>query len=389
MVFGSRRRKTDRLIRKVDRLEQKRDAGGLAKLLGHDDVLVYSRARKALKKVAGDSTIDPLLHVLGPSAGVVRAEIIEMLAEIGGPAAVPTLVPMLADTSRCRDKNGRNSRYLSIETISSVTAEALGRIGDPSATGALISVLADENFPGLREPLLSALARAGGPEVAGALLTLLRDEHSATSGLGRLSGPDARAVLIDALDGQNYIRARYPVLRALTRVSGSGTVNALAGLARSGDEKERRAAIAALDLDHFVEMRDAEADAALRDVLDPDGALRAALEADERTGRATSDVRGDDDDAVSNLRLIIHDPGYAVIPNGATFRDMRARRALQALEDIVAQRGDGVPRWVLYAGATLDDFVVWAEIDDGEPVGLRTSAADLRRLCLSVLLRPE
>lgn len=198
MVFGSRRRKTDRLIRKVDRLEQKRDAGGLAKLLGHDDVLVYSRARKALKRVAGDSTIDPLLHVL-----------------------------------------------------------------------------------------------------------------------------------------------------------------------------------------------DAEADAALRDVLDPDGALRAALEADERTGRATSDVRGDDDAAVSNLRLIIHDPGYAVIPNGATFRDMRARRALQALEDIVAQRGDGVPRWVLYAGATLDDFVVWAEIDDGEPVGLRTSAADLRRLCLSVLLRPE
>ncbi|MCP9949117.1 hypothetical protein LUX33_12305 [Actinomadura madurae] len=86
--------------------------------------------------------------------------------------------------------------------------------------------------------------------------------------------------------------------------------------------------------------------------------------------------------------MIIRDPGYAVIPNGATYRDRAARKALDALEDIVAQRGDGVPRRVLYAGATLDDFVVWTEID-GEPMGLRITAAGLRHLCLSALLRQD
>lgn len=311
-----------------------------------------------------------------------------MLGNLGDPRAVPVLVPLLVETGRIRDKNGRATRFSSYETISSITAGALGRIGDPSAKDALIGVLADGEFSGLREPLLSALVAVAGSEVAGALLALLRDRDAATPALGRLSGPVARQVLIDTLDGQNDIRARHPVLQAMVKVSASGTVNALAELARRGGDQERRAAIAALDLGHFVEMDDAEADAALRDVLDPDGALRAELEADGRAAPGALGAGGDDEEAVANLRLIIRDPGYAVIPNGATYRDRAARKALDALEDIVAQRGGGVPRWVLYAGATLDDFVVWTEID-GEPMGLRITAAGLRRLCLSALLRQD
>ncbi|MCP9978358.1 HEAT repeat domain-containing protein [Actinomadura madurae] len=388
MFPGSQNRKLDRLKRKVDRLEQKRDVARLADLLGHGDILVYSRAREALERIVGDAAIDPVFPFLGHPVGAVRAEISGMLGRIGDPRAVPVLVPLLVETGRIRDENGRATRFSSYETISSITAGALGRIGDPSVKDALIGVLADGEFSGLREPLLSALVAVAGSEVAGALLALLRDRDAATPALGRLSGPVARQVLIDTLDGRNDIRARHPVLQAMVKVNASGTVNALAELARSGGEQERRAAIAALDLGHFVEMNDAEADAALRDVLDPDGALRAALEADGRAAPGAPGAGGDDDEAVANLRLIIRDPGYAVIPNGATYRDRAARKALDALEDIVAQRGDGVPRRVLYAGATLDDFVVWTEID-GEPMGLRITAAGLRHLCLSALLRQD
>jgi HEAT repeat protein len=288
----------------------------LAKYLGHDDALVHSRARKALERIAEDQGIDPLPPFLGHPVRAVRAEIAEMSGKIGDPRAVPALVPLLAETGRIHDRTGRATRYSISETLSSLTAGALARIGDPSAKDELIDVLADGEFSGRREPLVEALVAVGGSDVAGALLALLRDGDAATPALGRLSGPAARQMLIDALDGGNDSRARHPVLQAMVKVSGSGTVDALAELARSGGEKERRAAIRALDLNHFVEMGDAEADAALRDVLDP----------------------------------------------------------------------DGVPRWVLYAGATLDDFVIWIEID-GDPMGLGITAAGLRRLCLAALLQ--
>lgn len=239
----------------------------MADLLGHGDILVYSRAREALERIVGDAAIDPVFPFLGHPVGAVRAEISGMLGRIGDPRAVPVLVPLLVETGRIRDENGRATRFSSYETISSITAGALGRIGDPSVKDALIGVLADGEFSGLREPLLSALVAVAGSEVAGALLALLRDRDAATPALGRLSGPVARQVLIDTLDGRNDIRARHPVLQAMVKVNASGTVNALAELARSGGEQERRAAIAALDLGHFVEMNDAEADAALRDVL--------------------------------------------------------------------------------------------------------------------------
>ncbi|MEO3828994.1 HEAT repeat domain-containing protein [Actinomadura sp. B10D3] len=161
MLPGSQIRKLNRLERKVDRLEQKCDVASLANFLGHDNVLVYSRAREALERIAGDTGIDPLLPVLGHPIGAVRAEISRMLGKIGDPRAVPALVPLLVETGGIHGKNGRATRFSSNETISSITAGALGRIGDTSAKDALIGALADGEFPGLREPLLGALVAQG------------------------------------------------------------------------------------------------------------------------------------------------------------------------------------------------------------------------------------
>ncbi|TDD86686.1 HEAT repeat domain-containing protein [Actinomadura darangshiensis] len=382
MFYGARDRKAARLERKVDRLEGKRDVAGLAALLGHRDILVYGRARKALQRIADDSPIDPFLNVLRRSTGVARAEVIEILGKIGDPAAVPVLIPLLADV----DQTLLPIDYRFVgETFSSVTASALGGIGGPAVREALIDALADEDFPALREPLLSALVVVAEPDVAAALLELLRDGQAAASALGRLSGPVARTVLIDALEGRNYLRASSPVLQALMAMSGPDTVNALAGLAR-GDSRERRAAFASLDLDSVTGTGGAEAVAALHDVLDPDGALRATVEADTSSS-TTGRTRGDDD-AAALIRLIIHD-GHTVVPGGTVYRDREAMTAMEALEVLVAQRGDDVPRWVLYAGATLDNFAYWSEIDDGEQIGIRVNAIELRRLCLSALLHPD
>jgi HEAT repeat protein len=110
-------------------LKRRKDYRGLIKALRHRNPEVQWQASAALADL-GPEGMDHLLAGLRTWNKDTRLGIIEALGEIGDPAAVPTLIPLLEDFSN---------------EIRWETALALGEIGDPQAIDPLREALQDHD----------------------------------------------------------------------------------------------------------------------------------------------------------------------------------------------------------------------------------------------------
>ena len=128
----------------IARLTQKRDITALIRALRSKDFDVQTRAAKALGTL-GKEAMDELIRALKSKNKDIRLGIIEALAIIRDPRAVPSLIDNLSSES---------------SEVRWVAAIALGEIGDPDAVPHLLASLKDPDKY-VRYGAASALASLG------------------------------------------------------------------------------------------------------------------------------------------------------------------------------------------------------------------------------------
>ena len=177
--------------------------------------------RAAMRKAA-ERAIEPLQERLQDSRPEVVAAAAQFLGHSGNPQAVPLLTPLIrhraegvreAALHALAEIGGREIARPAIPplkdesvVVRAAAAKAIGVAGDPGSTTVLVRRLEQEQDEGVLAELLRAIGRLGAPEALEALAkfaepgTMMKRRtpyirSAAIEGIGRLSRPEARALL--------------------------------------------------------------------------------------------------------------------------------------------------------------------------------------------------
>jgi len=192
----------------ADALGEIRDQAAIPYLipaLADPDHSVAAVAASALGKIGSSAAVDALIVALGPTSHI-RSIAASALGDIRDPAAIPHLILALADVNQ---DNSRDS-----QDIRCSIAEALGEFGSLSATAvpAMKDALADPD-PFIRERFAKALGEIRDPAAIPNLIAALSDPEYFVSAqvieaLGEIGAP-ATPALIEALkDADDEVRIR-------------------------------------------------------------------------------------------------------------------------------------------------------------------------------------
>jgi HEAT repeat protein len=171
----------------VQKLRERKDAGGLIKALGNKDPGVRAEACLALGGLGDKSAVEPLTALLKDKDEHVRRNAAHALGWLGDPRAAGELLAALADKSIFPIAVGalaklKEPRLFDVlmrafddDTLGSTVASALGELGDPRAVEPLMQLLKRPDVQ-TRRDALSALARLRDARAAGAVREMLVDE---------------------------------------------------------------------------------------------------------------------------------------------------------------------------------------------------------------------
>ncbi|MCU0630618.1 MAG: HEAT repeat domain-containing protein [Methanoregulaceae archaeon] len=186
----------------VEDLRNEKDIPGLIKALGHRDLEVLYMAVEALGELKDPSAIPPLIKILSEDQySAVRWKAAEALAKIGNTSVEPLIVLLGHPDEDVRWK----------------AAIALGEIGEVRAIDPLIGLLRDEDRY-VKGRVAVALGMIGQPAVSPLITALSTGDGSlrwgAAIALGRIRDPRAVAPLVQAL-GDKYENVRSEALASL------------------------------------------------------------------------------------------------------------------------------------------------------------------------------
>ncbi len=161
-------------------------------------------AVRALGQIRNAAAVPRLLPLLADSRKGLRIAAVEALGQIRAAAAVQPLLEILRDT----DRNLRRA-----------AAEALGEIGDPQAAAPLVVALEDEHWS-VRCAAAAAVARLRSPKAVPALVLRLDDadatvRRAAVSALGEIADPRSASHLLSALSDAALQATAAEALRRL------------------------------------------------------------------------------------------------------------------------------------------------------------------------------
>ncbi len=190
--------------------------------LHHSDWAVRQDSAQALREYAKllhgtqDTTVlEQLLTALEDSDWAIRWAVVEALAWIGNPAAVPPLIEQLDDPNW---------------TVRVAVIRALMEIGDLRAVTGIAKMLADPKDL-VREAAAEALGELGDPAAAAALVNAVSDPEefvrlAALRAIGKLGYENAVPTLINALDDSSS-HIRWMAATALENIASEAAVPAL------------------------------------------------------------------------------------------------------------------------------------------------------------------
>lgn len=199
-----------------------------------DDLLLRAYVLQGLARVAAPEAIPALVPLaLGDGPSPVRAGAVHALAATGDERAVPPLARVLADPSA---------------ELRRVAGAAIGEHRMAAAFGPLLSAFHAETDPPARCAMAAALGELGDAAALKPLLAALDDPDAATRGevaraLGRIGDRRATPWLLRRL---HDAEARPALARALGDLRDRRAVRALIGLLDDDDDWTRRAAAQAL-----------------------------------------------------------------------------------------------------------------------------------------------
>lgn len=314
-----------------DRLIAGREAETLLAALKDEDLLVRSGAEEALEKIADPSTVPTLLDLLADSSRV--GGVVKILGAIRDPRAVGPLVRVLRDAGSWRAHHDVRA--------------ALIRIGDRTSLPLLVEALDDRELS-VREAAVEILKSLGDDRAIPHFLRLMRS-------------PDhmVRWTAIDALGVLRVRSAVEPLIAALGSAEAYDGKHILGSLAAIGDP--RAVAAAAAKLDH----EDPEFRAAAAQSLEtlgwspPNAAARVRLHA--ALGRWDAAASGGPD-ALAALAVLLLDRGIET--------KTRAAEALAKAGWTPATAGDRAA----FAAARLE----WEAVQAAGPAGIPALIAAAR-----------
>jgi HEAT repeat protein len=152
---------------------------------------VVAAAAQFLGLAGGPAVVNLLLELMRHARDTVREAALLALAELGARDAARPAIPSLKDESAL---------------VRIAAARLVGVAGEPSASVVLIRRLDQEEDEGVVAELLRAIGRLGAPEALEVLASYAEPggrrggrtafvRAAAIEGLGRLSGPEGRALV--------------------------------------------------------------------------------------------------------------------------------------------------------------------------------------------------
>lgn len=183
----------------VDELEAERDVDGLIEALKRKDIVVRTRAAKALGEIGDARAVESLIQTLKDEPRYVRGEAARALGQIGDKKAVEPLIQALKD-------KGALNRH-----VRERAARALGQIGDEKAVEPLIQALRLDEWLTVREGAIEALGKMGEPAQKRLIRGLRHKSRgvrlTAAWALGYMGDEQAARPLADAQkDGDSSVR---------------------------------------------------------------------------------------------------------------------------------------------------------------------------------------
>ena len=207
----------------MDELKAKRDVDGLIEALKHKNIVVRSRAAKALGQIGDAKAVKPLNQTLKDESRHVRGKAARALGQIGDRKAVKPLIQALKD-------KGSQNRH-----VRERAARALGQIGDERALEPLIQTLMRDEWLTVREGAAEALGKMGEPAQK-RLIQALRHKSqgvrlTAAWALGYVGDEKAAKPLADAQkDGDPSVRkAAKAALRKIRQRKGLRSLRSIQG----------------------------------------------------------------------------------------------------------------------------------------------------------------
>jgi HEAT repeat protein len=318
---------------------------GLVQSLGSEDDDERQRAIDALAAM-GPPVVDLVAVVLRDPSAEQRAGAVEVLSEIGGPAAVPPLLEALRDSS---------------EDVRLMAVEALGKTRDTRAVQPLVELYGRDENAQVRYECLTSLGLIGDRAAAPLLVRETRSDDV----YARMWAIDALCVMNDAqaaeraqaLLGDTDSRVRRQVLHACRRALDNRDGHQALLAVALHDEDVDLTALARFDLRRYLE---GPGGAQLAEQIRAPAA--SALQSGNADALRGALLLGELHDARATTRLIeaLHDPNPVIRDHAALLLGRIGDP--RAVPGLIETLNDPLPM----IRATAHNSLVWIAAD-GDP----------------------